>query len=146
MVGYCRFRPLLSDLILLSRQRRAASAIEGKAFDDCSHGRVVRVEDLHYQRHLSNFEHTIQALHDILQSYYKVARKRFVDNICMQAAGYHLISGPDTPMKLFSPSLVSELSVEQLKEIAGEEPRQQRIRQQLEKEIRGLQTAKMILR
>ncbi|CAK47954.1 hypothetical protein M747DRAFT_264994 [Aspergillus niger ATCC 13496] len=135
---YCRFRPLLSDLILLSRQRRAASAIEGKAFDDCSHGRVVRVEDLHYQRHLSNFEHTIQALHDILQSYYKVARKRFVDNICMQAAGYHLISGPDIPMKLFSPSLVSELSVEQLKEIAGEEPRQQRIRQQLEKEIRGL--------
>ncbi|BCR99808.1 uncharacterized protein AKAW2_50150A [Aspergillus luchuensis] len=136
----------LNDTLDKCRQRRAASAIEGKAFDDCSHGRVVRVEDLHYQRHLSNFEHTIQALHDILQSYYKVARKRFVDNICMQAAGYHLISGPDTPMKLFSPTLVSELSVEQLKEIAGEEPRQQRIRQQLEKEIRGLQTAKMILR
>lgn len=36
---------------------------------------------------MSNFTHTIQDLHDILQPYYKVARKRFVDNIYRQATG-----------------------------------------------------------
>jgi hypothetical protein len=45
-----------------------------------------------HQRHMSNIEHAVQDLHDILRSYYKVARKRFVDNICMQAAGYLLIN------------------------------------------------------
>jgi hypothetical protein len=36
---------------------------------------------------MSNIAHIVQDLSDILRSYYKVARKRFVDNVCMQAAG-----------------------------------------------------------
>ena len=34
---------------------------------------------------MSNDDHTIQDLHDTLKSYYKVARKRFVDAVCLQA-------------------------------------------------------------
>ena len=32
---------------------------------------------------VGNMEHTVRDIHDILRSYYKVARKRFVDNVCM---------------------------------------------------------------
>lgn len=48
---------------------------------------LIRVNDLIHHQHMSNFTHTIQDLHDILQPYYKVARKRFVDNIYRQATG-----------------------------------------------------------
>jgi hypothetical protein len=33
-------------------------------------------------------------LHDILQSHYKVARRRLVDSFRIQAADYHLTMGP----------------------------------------------------
>jgi hypothetical protein len=44
---------------------------------------------------------THQEIHDILQAYYKVARKRFVDNIYHQAVDHCLLSGPSSPMILF---------------------------------------------
>ncbi|KAB8077608.1 hypothetical protein BDV29DRAFT_153477 [Aspergillus leporis] len=77
----------LNDSLEKCRQERQNSTIEKKAFDDCSHGKVVRVDDLNHQQHMSNITHIVQDLSDILRSYYKVARKRFVDNVCMQAAG-----------------------------------------------------------
>ncbi|GMF67031.1 unnamed protein product [Aspergillus oryzae] len=82
---------------------------------------VIRLEDLTVLNHMSNTEYTVHDIHDILESYYKVARKRFVDNICMQAADYHLVTGPETPFKLFSSSLVNRLSKDELKDIAGED-------------------------
>src|SRR3712207_8113944 len=54
-----------------------------------------------------------------LHSYYKVARKRFVDTVCMQATDYHLLTGPTSPLRVFSPSLISNLTTEQLDIIAG---------------------------
>jgi hypothetical protein len=63
----------------------------------------------------------------------------------MQAVDYHLVTGPRTPMGLFSPYLVSEFSKEQLEEIAGEEAALRRKRRQLRKEIQDLQKAKKIL-
>jgi hypothetical protein len=94
---------------------------------------------------MSNEAHTVQDIHDILQSYYKVARKRFVDSICMQATDYHLVTGPETPMGLFSPSFVGSLSKEQLEDIAGEEGALERKRRQLDKKIKDLQEARKIL-
>ena len=41
---------------------------------------------------VSNEEQTTQDLHDTLEAYYKVARKRFVDAVCLQAVDYFLIS------------------------------------------------------
>ncbi|KAJ5957547.1 hypothetical protein N7501_011826 [Penicillium viridicatum] len=69
---------------------------------------------------MSNLDHTVRDIHGILDAYYKVARKRFVDNVCMQAADYYLVTGPEAPMKLLSPSLVNDLSDERLEEIVGE--------------------------
>lgn len=94
---------------------------------------------------MSNDDHAIQDLHDILQSYYKVARKRFVDCLRMQAADYHLTAGPRTPLKLFSPSFVAEMTPAQLEDVAGEDLTLKRRRIQLEKEPKILEDGKRTL-
>lgn len=94
---------------------------------------------------MSNLQQTIQDIHDILKSYYKVARKRFVDNMCMQAADFYLITGPAAPMKLFSPSWVYNLSREQVENIAGEQTSVRRKRSQLRKQVKELETGRKIL-
>lgn len=93
----------------------------------------------------SNLEHTVDDLHDILKSYYKVARKRFVDVLCMQAADFHLVTGPDTPIKVFSPAFVSELTTGQLETIAGEDVVTKRKRAELKREIESLENGRKLL-
>jgi len=61
---------------------------------------------------MSNAQHTVFEVHDILKAYYKVARKRFVDNVCMQSSDYILVTGPKNPLKIFSPQFVGSLSDE----------------------------------
>ncbi|KAL9113935.1 MAG: hypothetical protein Q9227_002069 [Pyrenula ochraceoflavens] len=94
---------------------------------------------------LSNAQHTVQDLHDVLQSYYKTAQERFVDNVCMQGAVYHLIKGPDTPLRVFYPDLVNGLSDAQIERIAGEEMSTRNKRKSLNEEISGLQEGMKIL-
>lgn len=135
-----------TNTIWYSRQQRMCKAAAAKSISDCQHGTVVRLSDLTQTHHdMTNQEHLVQDLHDILKSYYKVARKRIVDTLCMQAAAYHLVSGPDTPLRLFSPGLISGLSGEQLEEIAGEEVLMKRRRAQLLKELEDLETGRRIL-
>lgn len=136
----------LSLIQSYSRQKRMQSRIQGKIFDDCTHGEVIRTSDIYQHEDMGNTEHTIQDLHDILQSYYKVARKRFVDALRMQAVDRFLITGPDTPLTLFSPPFVSKLTKEQLEEAAGEDHQVKRKRLDLEKETRDLEEAMTILR
>ncbi len=121
------------------------STLTEKTTSDCSHGTVVKLEDIRQTHPMSNEEHTIQDLHDILESYAKVARKRFVDTVCMQATDYYLVSGPATPLRLFSPTFVGALTPEQLEDIAGEDPLQKRRRRQLEKEIEHLEMGRKIM-
>ena len=94
---------------------------------------------------MSNLDHTVRDIHDILDAYYKVARKRFVDNVCMQAADYYLVTGPEAPMKLFSPSWVNDLSDDRLEEIVGEGRASKRRRLQLQKEVEDLEVGKAVL-
>jgi hypothetical protein len=103
------------------------------------------MQDIVQTHSISNVEHIVQEIHDILKSYYKVARKRFTDNLCMQASDYYLITGPRSPLKLFSPTFVNELTEEQLAEIAGEDVGLRRKRAALMKEISGLEEGKSVL-
>lgn len=93
----------------------------------------------------SNLEHTVCDLHDILSSYYKAARKRFLDVICMQAADFHLVTGPDTPIRAFSPAFVSELTEGQLAAIAGENIANRKKRDELKREIDSLVNGRRLL-
>ncbi len=110
--------------------------------DDCQ---VVELKDILQTSTASNTDHTIRDLHDILKSYYKVARKRFVDVVCMQAVDRYLVTGPDTPVKLFSPSFVSNLNEDKLDRIAGEDVSTRKKREELRREIENLTSGKKIL-
>lgn len=120
-------------------------AASKKAYMGADDNLVVRVDDLLIDHPMSNFEQTVLDLHDILKSYYMVARRRVVDNICMQVVDHHLIHGPETPLKLFSAVFVSGLSSAQLEDIAGEDPGKKLKRKQIQKEMADLETGKKIL-
>jgi hypothetical protein len=64
----------------------------------------------------SNAEQVHEEVHDILLSYYKVSRKRFVDAVCQQVIDHFLISGGSngdgrdrSPLQIFDPDLVMGL-------------------------------------
>ena len=129
-----------------SRQKRIKTSLQNHTFVAGRPDRPAIYLDQIYLHHpMSNTKHTIHEIHDILQSYYKVARKRFVDNICMQAADFHLVNGPENPLKLFSPQFVSSLSNEQLEEIAGEDTALHRKRTALAKTVADLEVGRRIL-
>lgn len=121
------------------------AAMQEFAFSGCSHGSVVKLSDAKHTHPMSNTEYIIQDIHDILRSYYKVARKRFTDNVVKQAIDHFLLNGPEAPLKLFSPNFVSTLSTDDLDLIAKEAPMVKRERSRLMKEISSLEAAKTIL-
>jgi Dynamin central region/Dynamin family len=94
----------------------------------------------------SNLEQVKEEIHDILQSYYKVARKRFVDNVYHQAVDHFLLTGPMSPLAVFSQEWVIKLDAEQLEAIAGEALITKERRAALMKKIQDLEGAMRILR
>jgi hypothetical protein len=120
-------------------------AMEKFKLVDATHGSIVRLNDAKRIHPMSNTEYIIQDIHDILHSYYKVARKRFADNVVKQATDHFLLTGPQAPLKLFSPHFVSALSSDELNHIASEAPIVKRKRSKLVKEISSLEAAKTIL-
>ena len=134
-----------NDNLQKRRQDRFQKSVKTMSFDDCSHGSVVRLNDLSNTHPMANKEHAVRDIKDILESYYKVARKRFVDNVTIQAADYHLVTGPTAPLRLFSPIFVLTLSPEKLEEIAGEDGVLKRRRKALAKEIGELNKGRKIV-
>ncbi|KAI9803497.1 MAG: hypothetical protein M1825_001840 [Sarcosagium campestre] len=94
---------------------------------------------------MSNDDHMIQDLHDILKSYYKVARKRFVDAVCLQAVDHFLVSSKAGPLRLFSPHFIGKMSDAELHQIAGDEDETIKRRNMLETELCSLKAGEKIL-
>ena len=93
-----------------------------------------------------NVQQVCEDILDILVSYYKVARKRSVDAICMYVIDHHLLEGDQSPLKMFTPELMMELDAVQLESIAGEKLETRELRSRLEAEIESLQKATEVLR
>lgn len=106
---------------------------------------VIRIDQVSPSQHMSNEQYVVQDIHDILQAYYKVTRKTFVDTVCKQAVSHYLLHSKESPLALFSPILVSRLSPAELEEISGEVPALKRERAQLAKEVASLGEAMKIL-
>ena len=134
-----------------------ADLLKGKARKEIQRGfsdRVVVSEnlivDLDSVRHATtsktNVEHVKEDIHDILCSYYKVARKRFVDNVYHQAVDHCLLTGPMSPLAAFSQEWVIKLEAEQLETIAGESLVTKERRATLVKKIHDMEIAMRILR
>lgn len=68
-----------------------------------------------------------------------------MDNVCKQAADFHLVNGPATPLRVLSPVFISCLTDEKLEQIAGEEPKVRRQRDKLQKDMNSLSAAMEIL-
>lgn len=99
-------------------------------------GLIVFLDDVSEAvTHKSNTAHAKEIIHDNLEAYYKVAYKRFVDNVFSQAVNYKLLSGPENPLQLFSEQWVLRLDATKLRGIAGESRRTREHRERLKKEI-----------
>jgi hypothetical protein len=94
---------------------------------------------------MSNDDHTIQDLHDTLKSYYKVVRKRFVDAVCLQAVDHFLVSGKTSPLRIFSPHFIGNISGSELHQIAGDEAETIKRRNMLETVLGSLKAGEKIL-
>ncbi|KAL2266992.1 hypothetical protein VTJ83DRAFT_4269 [Remersonia thermophila] len=94
----------------------------------------------------SNADQVKEDIHDVLKSYYKVSRKRFVDTVCRVAIEHYLLDDEQSPLKIFNPKLVATLSDEQLEMIAGEDNYTKWERERLTSEIEGLEAAMRVLR
>lgn len=139
-----------SDNLEKSRLQRLRSAMEKHSFETKNDrredlGRVVKLDAAVESIPMGNTQYTAQDIHDILKSYYKVARKRFVDTVCMQGADYYLVTGPKSPLRVFSPALISTLASDKLGLIAGEEMVSRRKRQALTQQIEALKRGKRLL-
>ena len=94
----------------------------------------------------TNAEHVKEAIHDILESYYNVARKRFVEVLVQQVIDHTLLSGDRSPLRVLCPSLISDMSDEELDMIAGEDAVTRQKRRALQKEEKEWLQAVKVLR
>ncbi|KAI0484720.1 P-loop containing nucleoside triphosphate hydrolase protein [Xylariaceae sp. FL0804] len=94
----------------------------------------------------TNSEHLREYMHDVLHSYYKVSRKRFVDVVCQQAVNHHLLAGRDSPLRVFRTEMVLGLNEEQLDMIAAEDAPVKLRRERLGRDIQNFEAALRVLR
>lgn len=136
-----------NDNLEKARQTRIQNEAKKRSFLTEADGKIkgkraIYLENLGHTDNMSNKQHVVRDFHDVLKAYYKVALKRFIDNMSHQAALYHLVAGPESPLKLFSAAYVGALTDLELLEIAGEDSYVQEKREILAKEIATLEEGK----
>lgn len=146
-----------NENLQIARGNRMAKLLESKARKEVIVGHNAKamisdtlIVDLNSVKNAttskSNVEHVKEEIHDILCSYYKVARKRFVDNVYHQAIDHYLLTGPLSPLVVFSQEWVIKLKAEQLETIASESITTKERRATLTTTINDLEMAMRILR
>ncbi|KAK3382335.1 P-loop containing nucleoside triphosphate hydrolase protein [Lasiosphaeria ovina] len=126
-----------------ARGNRMAELLEvDPLYDDSYTAEQIRAA----MKKQSNTEYATAEIHDLLGSYYEVARRRFVDNVYRQAVDHYLLTGPESPLGVLSQEWVMGLSIDQLKATADESPSVKERRDMLEKKIKDLRAAKETLR
>ncbi|TRX98767.1 hypothetical protein FHL15_000109 [Xylaria flabelliformis] len=93
-----------------------------------------------------NAKHLREHMHDLLSSYYRVARRRFVDVIYQQAVNHYLLFGEKSPLKIFSTEMVLSLNEDQLDMIAAEDAPVKQRREKLGRDIDNLVEALKVLK
>ena len=89
---------------------------------------------------MGNDDHKIEDLHDTLKCYYKIARKRFVNVVCLQALDHFLASDETSPLWIFSPHFIDNMSNTELHQIAGDKDETIKRRKMLETELASPKT------
>ncbi|KAL4782886.1 P-loop containing nucleoside triphosphate hydrolase protein [Aspergillus varians] len=100
------------------RDERVRVRLEAMGLGDTN--RVgVSLSEVMQRVHLSNEAQAVNDIHDILKAYYKVALKRFADNVVIQVVERYLL-GRDGPVRALCSDMVNDLDEEELLEVAGE--------------------------
>ncbi|KFY39004.1 hypothetical protein V494_04137 [Pseudogymnoascus sp. VKM F-4513 (FW-928)] len=107
---------------------------------------VVPVASMSSALSQGNLEHAVDDIHTVLNAYYKVVMKRFIDTVVAQGADYYLLTSDESPLKILTPLFISSMTPEQLDEIAGEDLVTKRERQELKEEIQALEQGRKLLR
>lgn len=108
---------------------------------------VISMEDVQSaMRDKDDGKYIAEEVHDLIKSYYEVARDRFIDNIYLQIIAHYLVSGEESPLRLFSEAWVLSLTPEKLDAIAGESSQTRSQRERLTRRIQDLTEAVAILR
>lgn len=94
--------------------------------------------------HLSNETAAIHSIHDTVEAYYKVALKRFIDNVNIQCVE-RILLGPDGPVNIFNPEYVGDLSAVEIASIAAEDFATSSTREELKLQISRLDEARKII-
>lgn len=131
-----------ADNLSAIREERVMARLEAAGFEDEDRfdmaGIMKRV-------HLSNEDQAVNDIHDILKAYYKVAMKRFTDNVVLQVTERHLL-GMDGPVKSLSPDMIADLEDSDLTDIAGENFSTSSARNELAVRLERIQRALEIAR
>jgi hypothetical protein len=101
------------------REERVRARLYDMGLQDDNMVYSVSLNQVMSRLHLSNEDQAVHDIHDILKAYYKVALKRFTDNVILQVTERHLL-GPEGPVKILSPEWIGEFSDADLADVASE--------------------------
>ena len=106
-----------AETLSKTREERVLKRLQGAGLVDglCQ----INIGEITRAAHLSNEDQAVNDIHDILKAYYKVALKRFMDNIVLQIVERHYL-GPEGPVKAISPEYFGGLSDPKLADLAAE--------------------------
>ncbi|KAI0541251.1 interferon-induced GTP-binding protein Mx2 [Xylaria digitata] len=90
--------------------------------------------------------HIREEMHNLLSSYYEVARERFVDVVYQQVVNHCLLFGDNSPLSIFNTEMVLGLNEEQLDMIAAEDSPVKQRRDKLLRDIENLTEARKVLK
>lgn len=105
-----------ADTLSSIREERVLARLKAAG---CRDGYEIDLANILRSVHLSNEDQAVNDIHDTLKAYYKVALKRFTDNVVVQITE-RLILGPKGPVKIFSPEMIGDLQDGELMDLAGE--------------------------
>lgn len=145
------FNHYFNDVLQKRRATRQANSMEKLAFKmnttDGTPGPFVSLAQLKIAaENKSNDEQLQEDVLDAFVSYYKVARKRFVDNLFQQVISYFLLNSEESPVRAFGPEMIMRLGGDELDLIAGEDEESRQKRLALNREIESLSLALKVLR
>lgn len=108
-----------ADTLSATRQERVLQRLKRLGIQEQDTHITVNLAQVAAVAHLGNEEQAIYDIHDILKAYYKVAIKRFIDNVVLQAVERCYL-GEHSSVTYIRPEYIGELSDEELDEIAAE--------------------------
>ncbi|KAI9759619.1 MAG: hypothetical protein M4579_002187 [Chaenotheca gracillima] len=134
-----------ADNLAKTREARTIARMKSVGLTENSQPLQAEFHKMVKNLHLSNEDQAVNDIHDILKAYYKVAMKRFMDNVVLQTTERHIL-GATGPVKVFAPEFVGGFSETELADLAAENYTTSRARTDIDSRVDRLQKALEIAR